>query len=224
MLTRSGSSFTPLRMVLATGVLVLSCAGTAQAQWFAPRYYQPPVVLEELTPREVLGRVRSLGYSSPSRLDYRDDVVIVSATDPSGRRVRLVLDVFSGRLIERSTAPQPRQNVVQRAPDQGSTIRNTVPEQTERTRAAPEKPVTIPREPVKPPQSATPALPKSSIVQPEKPVEPPKPPEASIGSGTRDQPRRIDITPPAPLDAPVEAPKTRPATPPLNSVPPVGLE
>jgi hypothetical protein len=77
---------------------------------------------------------------------------------------------------------------------------------------------------VKPPQSATPALPKSSIVQPEKPVEPPKLPEASIGSGTRDQPRRIDITPPAPLDAPVEAPKTRPATPPLNSVPPVGLE
>lgn len=222
--TRSGFPMKSWRLALTAGVLVLSSVGGAQAQWFAPRTYQPPVVLEELTPREVLGRVRSLGYSSPSKPDYRDDVVIVSATDPAGQRFRLVLDVFSGRVIDRTVAPQPRQSVVQRAPDQGATIRSLVPEQAERTRAAPEKPQTIPREPVKPPQSAKPALPKTNIVPPEKPVEAPKPPEASVGTGTRDQPRRIDITPPAPLDAPVEAPKTQPAKPPINAVPPVGLE
>jgi hypothetical protein len=224
MLTGSGSSFASLRAALAASVLVLSSAGVAQAQWFAPRYYQPPIVLDELTPREILGRVRNLGYSSPSRPEYRDDVVIVSATDTSGRRFRLVLDAYSGRLVERFAAPQPRQNIVQRTPDQGATIRNTVPEQTERTVATPDRPTTIRREPILPPQTTTPTPPKSRIVQPEKPVEAPKPPEASVGTGTRDQPRRIDITPPAALDAPPERPKAPSNEPPINSVPPVGLE
>ncbi len=222
--TGSGFPMTSWRMALAASVLLLSSAGVAQAQWFGPRYYQPPVVLEELTPREVIGRVRSLGYSKPSRVEYRGDVVVVAATDPAGRRVRLVLDAYSGRLVDRAAVPQPRQNAVLRAPDQGAAIRNTVPEQIERTRATPEKPPTIPREPVKPPQSAVPALPKTSIVQPEKPVEAPKPPEASVAIGTRDQPRRIDITPPAPLDAPVQAPRAQSPAPPLSNVPPVGLE
>jgi hypothetical protein len=220
-----GSMNGSLRAVLAAGALLFVSTGMAQAQWFLPPRYYPPVVMDEVTPREVHGLVRRQGYSNPSTPVYRDDVVIVSALEPSGRRVRLVLDVYSGRIIDRQAAPpRPREQVVQRVPDQGPTIKRTAPEPTERSSATPERPTTIRREPMLPPQVTTPAPPRSRIVQPEKPVVPsPRPPEAAVGSGTREAPRRIDMVPPAELDAPPARP-VAPAGPPINSVPPAGLE
>jgi hypothetical protein len=211
--------------VLAAGGLLFVSTGMAQAQWFMPPRYYPPVVLDEVTPREVHGLVRRQGYRNPSSPVYRDDVVIVSALDPSGRRVRLVMDVYSGRIIDRQAAPpRPREQVVQRMPDQGPTIRRTAPEQTERSAVTPERPTTIRREPMLPPQVTTPAPPRSRIVQPDKPAAaPPRPPEAAVGSGTREAPRRIEMVPPAELDAPPPKPAV-PAGPPINSVPPAGLE
>jgi hypothetical protein len=220
----TGSMRGSLRAALAAGGLLFVSTGMAQAQWFIPPRYYPPVVLDEVTPREVHGLVRRQGYHDPSSPVYRDDVVIVSALDPSGRRVRLVLDVYSGRIIDRQAAPQgPRERVVQRVPDQGPTIKRTVPEPAERRAVTPERPTTIRREPMLPPQVTTPAPPRSRTVQPEKPVAPPRPPEAAVGSGTREAPRRIDMVPPAELDAPPARPAA-PAGPPINSVPPAGLE
>lgn len=221
----TGSMRGSLRAALAAGGLLFVSTGIAQAQWFMPPRYYPPVVMDEVTPREVHGLVRRQGYRNPSSPVYRDDVVIVSAQDPSGRRVRLVLDVYSGRIIDRQASPQsPRERVVQRVPDQGPAIKRAVPDPTERSSATPERPTTIRREPMLPPQVTTPAPPRSRIVQPEKPVSPPqRPPEAAVGSGTREAPRRIDMVPPAELDAPPARP-VAPAGPPINSVPPAGFE
>jgi resuscitation-promoting factor RpfA len=220
-----GSVRGSLRAALAAGAVLFVSTGIAQAQWFMPPRYYPPVVMDEVTPREVHGLVRRQGYSKPSNPVYRDDVVIVSALDPSGRRVRLVLDVYSGRIIDRKALPQqPREQVVQRVSDQGPTIKRTAPEPTERSSVTPERPTTIRREPMLPPQVTTPAPPRSKVVQPEKAVTPPpRPPEAAIGSGTREAPRRIEMIPPAELDAPPARPLP-PAGPAINSVPPAALE
>jgi resuscitation-promoting factor RpfA len=217
---------TALRAVLAAGVLLI-VSTSAQAQWFTPPRYYPPVVLDELTPREIHGSLLRQGFNNPSRPVYRDEVVIVSARDRSGRHVRLVLDVYTGRIVgSRALAPppRPREQVVQRVPDQGPAIRRTVPEPTERSAVTPERPTTIRREPMLPPQAAPPAPPRNRVVQPEnQPTAAPRPPEAAAGSGTRNAPRRIDITPPAELDAPPARP-VAPTGPPINSVPPAGLE
>jgi hypothetical protein len=221
----NGSAKGSLRATLVAGSLLFVSTGMAQAQWFIPPRYYPPVVLDEVTPREVHGLVRRQGYRNPSNPVYRDDVVIVSALDPSGRQVRLVLDVYSGRIIDRRLAPpRPREQVVQRVPDQGATIKRTAPEPTERATVAPERPATIRREPMLPQQATPPAPPRARVVQPEKPVSPPpRPPEAAVGTGTREAPRRIEMTPPAELDAPPAKPVV-PAGPPINSVPPAALE
>jgi hypothetical protein len=245
MLTGSGSFRGSLRAVFAAGALLLGSTGLAQAQWFGfgyhrgyhggdfwqpniyrPNIYRPPVVMDELTPREVVNSLRARGFRDISRPVYQDDVAIVRAVNPSGRPVRLVIDIYSGRIVDRQAAPQPqpqRPQVVQRVPDQGPTIRRTVPDSTEKTRATPERPTTIKREPMLPPQTTTPSPPKNRVVQPEKPQQPAKPPEASVGSGTKAQPRRIDMVPPAELDAPPEKPRA-PVGPPINSVPPAALE
>jgi hypothetical protein len=222
-----GSGSKRLRAVMAAAALIAMSAGAAQAQWFAPRTYYPPVVLDELTPREIHGRVLRQGYNNPSRPVYRDDVVLVTAVEPSGRRVRLVLDVYTGRIVDRQAVaqPRPRDQVVQRVPDQGPTIRRTVPEPAERSAVTPERPTVIRREPMLPPQATTPAPPRGRNAEPEKPAAAaPKPPEsAAVGSGTRTAPRRIEMTPPAELDAP-PARSVAPSGPPINSVPPAGLE
>jgi hypothetical protein len=221
----TGSARGSLRATLAACAVLFVSTGMAQAQWFMPPRYYPPVVMDEVTPREVHGLVRRQGYRNPSSPVYRDDVVIVSALEPSGRRVRLVMDVYSGRIIDRQAAPtRPREQVVQRVPDQGPTIKRTAPEPTERSAVTPERPTTIRREPMLPPQVTTPTPPRSRIVQPEKPVASPvRPPEVAVGSGTREAPRRIDMLPPAELDAPPAKP-VAPVGPPINSVPPAGLE
>jgi hypothetical protein len=216
---------------LASLSITLGSAGLAQAQWFS---YRPPVIMDELTPREVSQIVYSQGYRNPSRPIYRDDVVIVAAVTPSGQRVRLVLDVYSGRIVDRLAAPherpKPREQVVQRVPDQGPTIRRTVPEVTERTRATPERPSTIKREPMLPPQPALPpqARPAQQKLIPQKPpstesVAPAQPPQALVGSGTKAAPRRVDMVPPAELDSATPAAKL-PVGPAINSVPPAALE
>jgi hypothetical protein len=228
MLSWTRSSSTLIRGTFAASALWLAGTGLAQAQWF-PSAYRPPVVMDELTPREAVSIVIRQGYRSPSRPVYQDDVVLVSAIDPSGRRMRLVLDVYSGRIVDRLAVtpprpiPQPREQVVQRVPDQGPVIRRSVPEQTEKTRATPERPTTIRREPMLPPQVSAPSTPRAKITAPEKPAAAAQPPQAAVGSGTKETPRRIDMLPPAELDAPPAAPKA-PSGPPINSVPPAGLE
>ncbi len=226
-----------LKAGLAVGALMLASAGTAQAQFFGFRYdygygepysywgphYRPPVVLDELEPREIVTALERRGFSSISRPVYRDDVAFVRAVNPAGRPVRLTIDIFSGRILDREIDREERRpQVVQRLPGQGPAIREAVPETRTPARAAPETPPETKREPVVPRQATPPAPPRNErIVRPEKQAPAAKPPEAAVG--TRQQPRRIEIAPPAPLDAPA-APSPKPAEPTINSVPPAPLE
>ena len=213
-------------VVLATGALSLSTV-SAQAQWFG-HPYRPPVVYDELTPREMAFAVVRQGYRSPSQIAYRGDFAAVNAIDADGRPVRLALDIYSGRIVNSTyltqSPPKPRQKreqIVQRVPDQGAVIRNTVPDASTKTRATSERPSIIKREPLLPPQG--PVIPKKQLVTPEKPAQPAQPPQATVGSGTKNTPRRIEFGPPAELDAP-PLPQKLPTEAPINSVPPAALE
>jgi len=238
----------PLQAGLMVCALMLSCAGPAHAQWFGrddgyeetysywrPFRYRPPVALDELRPREIIAALRERGFTRVSRPVYSEDVALVRAVDASGRAVFLTIDIYSGRIVDREfdrTEPSPPPRIVQRAPDQGPTIRRTVPETTAPARIAPEPAPEIRRAPVAPPQAAPPTPPRPErTTRPDRPIQPAKPPEASVGngigtgtgSGTRAQPRRIEIVPPAPLDAPPAPAPKRPEAP-INSVPPAPLE
>ncbi len=233
-----------LKAGLAAGTLVLATAGGAEAQFFGfrhdydygepysywgwgPRYHRPPVVLDELGPREIVAALQSRGFTRVSQPVYREDFAIVRAVNPAGRPVRLTIDIFSGRIVDREVdhvepRPERRPQVTQRAPGQAPAVREAVPETTAPTRTAPEPRPEIRREPVTPRQATPPAPPRNDrIVRPERPAPAAKPPEAAVG--TKQQPRRIEIAPPAPLDAP-PAPAPRPTEPPINSVPPAPLE
>jgi hypothetical protein len=223
------------RSLLLTGLTIAFIGNAtmdAQAQWFA---YRPPVIMDEMTPREVVYSVRRQGFSNPSHPQYRDDFVVLTATEPGGRRVRLMVDVYSGRIVdsrplahrsvqERREPARPREQVVQRAPDQGATIRRNVPDSEQKARATPERPSVIRREPLLPPQ-ANPAQQRQPQIlrnQNNLPVQK-APPEASVGSGTKTDPRRIDMVPPAALEDVPKAAKPAPSAP-INSVPPAALE
>ena len=54
----TGSRRGSLRAALVAGAVLFGSTGMAQAQWFMPPRYYPPVVMDDLTPREVHGLVR----------------------------------------------------------------------------------------------------------------------------------------------------------------------
>jgi hypothetical protein len=212
----------------------------AQAQFFfgapifrpfvhRPHYFvYPHDHDEELTPREIVLAVQDYGFRDATRPVYRADVALLSATDRDGRRLRLTVDVYSGRILSAQPLPgQHRDRLAQRAPDQGAAVRRGVPESRQDARATPDRPpTTVRREPMLPPQPPQAQPPRATPERMRPAQQPaPRPPAARAEPGTRNQPRRIDITPPAALDEvrPVPAP-AQPSGPPINSVPPVGLE
>jgi hypothetical protein len=222
-------------MVLAGATVSAAAPGTAEAQFFfqppfhrplgfymmhRPHHYRPPVV-EELSPREVMAAVQRQGFRDPSGFRYDDDVAVVTATARDGRRFRLEVDIYSGRIVDTfPVRPEPRPQVAQRAPDQGAAVRRAVPEQRNDVRVTPERPpTTIRREPLLPPQPQQAKPPPKAEPRPQPPTAQQQPP-----AGTRAAPRRIDITPPAALDDVRPPAPAAPSGPPINSVPPAALE
>ncbi len=190
--------------------------------FFGPQFLRPPVMAEELTPGEVAAVVRGHGFRDASRPRFEDDVALVTATDRNGNRLRLSIDLYSGRIVEAEPLRPQRERLVQRAPDQGAAVRRGVPETREDVRAAPDRPpTTVRREPMLPPQPQREAKPPRATPPP----RPAQPPTAGVAPGTKIQPRRIEITPPAALDDVKRPPAAAaPTGPPINSVPPAALE
>jgi hypothetical protein len=211
-----------LKALLLTSGLVLM-ASPASAQWFA-NAYRPPVIMDELSPREVMQVAASHGFSHISRPVYGDDFAVVSATDRHGRRSKVMIDSFSGRMLR--TMPmaggerRPREQVAReqvaqaRTPAVAPAVRQAVPDTTTQTRATPDKPTIIRREPMLPAQPLV-TNPKAgaNVVAPAAPKAP----------QTAAQPRRIDMVPPAELDAPPSAPRA-PMGAPIKIVPVAPLE
>ncbi len=107
-----------LKAGLAAGALMLATAGGAQAQFFGFRYdygYDDPIPIGA-GDRGTTGRRscwtrwtraksclrcrREASRASLSRY-YREDLAIVRAVNPAGRPVRLTIDIFSGRIVDR---------------------------------------------------------------------------------------------------------------------------
>jgi hypothetical protein len=233
--TRRLSQLVPAA-ALAAGLFTVGAPTAAEAQFFYHSYHRPfqfylnygrphhqTPLAEELTPREIVISVSRYGFRDISRPSYADDVAIVTATARDGRRMKLEVDIFSGRIVDTFPIRQERRQLAQRAPDQGAAVRRGVPEQRRDVRGAPEPgarpPTTVRREPLLPPQpqQSRPAPRTEPRPQPPVAVQQPTP-------GTRTEPRRIDITPPAALDDVRPPAPAAPSGPPINSVPPAGLE
>jgi hypothetical protein len=142
---------------------------------------------------------------------------------------------------ERAPRPAPPVAVAPRAPGGAGTIERSMPPRLEGPAALPPAVRPAPRQEQRQEQPTTPrtvrppAAPPPAANQPaQRPTAPSAqrtapaapsavtPPQAPVGSGTREAPRRIEITPPAPLD---EARPGRPAdNAPINSVPPATLD
>ncbi len=99
-----------LSLIAAASLCALAASQPAQAQffgWFGARSFDdapqaPP-------PRVIRDRLERQGYQVLGRLKLNGDVVIADAYDPSGRRLRLIVDPATGDVLQRyATAPAPR--------------------------------------------------------------------------------------------------------------------
>jgi hypothetical protein len=196
-----------------------------RTHFFRPHVYQPPVLEEELSPRAILGAVHRQGFRNASRPVYREDVALVTATDRQGRRARLSVDTFTGRIVDlQPLAPERRERLAQRAPGEGAAVRRAVPDNRRETSApaerspAPRPPTTVRREPMLPPQPQQATPPRPPVTRP------PTAEAAPVQPGTRAAPRRIDVVPPPAALDDVRPPTVAPSGPPINSVPPAALE
>lgn len=71
----------------------LVAASAAEAQWFPPVGAAPP--------REIAERLRAEGYVLRGPLQRRDTVYLADVVTSSGARQRLVLDAWSGEILQR---------------------------------------------------------------------------------------------------------------------------
>ncbi|MGL5138106.1 MAG: hypothetical protein ACRC7G_10090 [Beijerinckiaceae bacterium] len=201
----------PFRYLASAGLAcgILANATPAAAQYYYQSYsgnfrgngfHSAPTVVYELSPHQIGRLVTRQGYRPEAAPVYDDEVAVLVATDAAGRRTRLTVDSYSGRIVARRLldAGKPRQQVAARPAD---------------AKAALPKPPLVPRGNAAPLASPAPAKPATRPAQP-------KPPAQALG--TPAAPRRVDIPPPAPLDGP--APVRAPAEAPINSVPPAALE
>jgi hypothetical protein len=237
----------------ASVVLLMACVSAlpASAQWFGRSY--APVIIEEdnLRPSEVARIIERMGYRQVARPRLVRDSYLVDATTRGGTRVRLVVDAFTGHVVDSFLAPQqvipqqverprphpPRERIV-RAPEgeDESPARDGRPQvvpsvpRAEPPRQEPRPPTVVRREPMLPPQAPPSAAPAPRPPQPPqaRPATPPAAPAAQPpvaqqpGTGTRVQPRRIDGAPPPP--APLDdAERFRREQAPINSVPPAAF-
>jgi hypothetical protein len=192
---------------LAGGVFAGSAPASAQFYHYGYpghhrgySYFPAPTAVYELSPRQINQMVTRQGYRPEAFPVYDDEVAVVVATDAVGRRMRLTVDSYSGRIVASRPleAGKPRQQVAARSQDQ---------------KAAPPKQPDASRRNAAPLAPPPPAKPPARAEQPKQPAQ---------ALGTRAAPRRIDIPPPAALDG--GGPPREPAQAPINSVPPAALD
>lgn len=175
---------------LAMAGALAGSAGTASAQYYgqyddypyetyAPRYYDgyAPLPPARIPPRSV-GRVavREYGLAQVDRTVRTESSYIIDGRTAQGRRTRLIIDRFSGDLVDRIALPEPRREAPRVARidprDDERPARRLVPRPPERPSALKlpaeaTAPATQPvPSPAMPPRAAEP-------VRPAAPVEPP---------------------------------------------------
>jgi len=85
----------------AAGLLAAAAALTlASGVALAQGYYAPEIYDEPLSPREVVRSVRSEGFAQISRPRLTRGFYVVEGTDVNGWRMRLLVDAYSGAIVD----------------------------------------------------------------------------------------------------------------------------
>lgn len=85
----------------AAGLLAAVAALTlASGVALAQGYYAPEIYDEPLSPREVVRSVRSEGFAQISRPRLTRGFYVVEGTDVNGWRMRLLVDAYSGAIVD----------------------------------------------------------------------------------------------------------------------------
>jgi hypothetical protein len=198
--------FWPVRVALVAGMVWSGAVGflsPAEAQVMPVQFWGHPAPMfdedDELTPGELQRLALAQGFRIVSRPRYGDDYAVARAQDRAGRSVQITLDAFSGQVVHvRAMAqpPRPPAQVERVQPQREASVppKPVTPRKVEPSaapppvaapgnKATPERPTVIRREPMLPAPSAPSASAASGA--------------PSVGSGTRSQPRRIEIVPPS---------------------------
>lgn len=205
--------FTPVRplgLAFALGISALASADPALAQGYSwgPR---PPWAFQEeapLPPRAVMAGLQRRGFSPMSRPRFTGSAYVVDAVSPRGDQVRLVLDAYTGQVLDRERLAEaimpPRGIGPYRGPEFGFSPPEMPPAQApvrKRSARTEQPPIRAARPPVAArPDEAQPPASQPSAPQPVLGSTPaPEPAPASTASITAPPVERWEEVRPAPV-------------------------
>jgi hypothetical protein len=96
---------------LSAAFLALAAVSPASAQYWGPGV-PPPDYSGRIPPQHIDAMVRSMGYQPVAEPRVRGPLWVTHAVDRSGQQVRVLIDGFSGRVIDVLRRPLPPQRVV----------------------------------------------------------------------------------------------------------------
>lgn len=96
--------------VLSAAFLTLAAVVPASAQQWGPGY-PPPDYSGRIPPQHIEAMVRSMGFQPVAEPRPRGPLWVTHAVDRDGQQVRVLIDSFSGRVIDVLRRPLPPQRV-----------------------------------------------------------------------------------------------------------------
>ena len=96
--------------ILSAAFLTLAASAPASAQYWGPGV-PPPDYSGRIPPQHVEAMVRSMGYQPVAEPRTRGPLWVTHAIDRDGQQVRVLIDSFSGRVIDVLRRPLPPQRV-----------------------------------------------------------------------------------------------------------------
>ncbi|MBY0532912.1 MAG: hypothetical protein K2P86_13170 [Xanthobacteraceae bacterium] len=96
--------------LLSAAFLMLAAAAPASAQYWGPGV-PPPGYSGRIPPQHVEAMVRSMGFQPVADPRPRGPLWVTHAVDRDGQQVRVLIDSFSGRVIDVLRRPLPPQRV-----------------------------------------------------------------------------------------------------------------
>lgn len=97
--------------ILPAALLVLAAATPASAQYYRYDAPSPPSYGNRIHPQHIEEMVRSLGYQPVAEPRPRGPLWVTHAVDRSGQQVRVLIDGYTGRVVDVLRRPVPPQNV-----------------------------------------------------------------------------------------------------------------
>jgi hypothetical protein len=102
--------------LLPAAFLALAAIAPASAQYWGPGV-PPPDYSGRIPPQHIEAMVRSMGFQPVAEPRPRGPLWVTHATDRNGQHVRVLIDSFSGRVIDVLRRPMPPQQVALTPPN-----------------------------------------------------------------------------------------------------------